>query len=150
MTMTRRKFLKISLASAVSTALAGVGGFAYAHDIETGWIEIVSLDLTLPRLSPAFAGYKLVQFSDIHVDGGKTNDHLKRVVELVNAQQPDAIAITGDFVTHTSAAGIAPALVEPLSQLLAKDITVAILGNHDHWTDPEGVRMVLRQSGITD
>jgi uncharacterized protein len=150
MTITRRKFLKMSLFSAVTTAVAGVGGFAYAHDIETGWIEIVSLDLTLPHLSPAFDGYKLVQFSDIHVDGGKTNDHLKRVVELVNAQEPDAIAITGDFVTHTSAAGIAPALIEPLSQLLAKDITVAILGNHDHWTDPEGVRMVLRESGITD
>jgi uncharacterized protein len=150
MTITRRKFLKISLASAVSTAVAGVGGFAYAHDIETGWIEIVSLDLTLPRLSPAFDGYKLVQFSDIHVDGGKTNDHLKRVVELVNAQQPDAIAITGDFVTHTNAAGISQSLVEPLSQLVAKDITVAILGNHDHWTDAEGVRAVLRQSGIID
>ena len=150
MTISRRKFLKISLASAVSTALAGVGGFAYAHDIETGWIEIVFLDLTLPRLSPSFDGYKLVQFSDIHVDGGKTNDHVKRVVELVNAQQPDAITITGDFVTHTNAGGISQSLVEPLSQLVAKDITVAILGNHDHWTDAEGVRAVLRQSGITD
>lgn len=150
MTITRRKFLKISLVSAVTTAVAGVGGFGYAHDIETGWIEIVSLDLTLPRLSPAFDGYKLVQFSDIHVDGGKTNDHLKRVVELVNAQQPDAITITGDFVTHTNAGGISQSLVEPLSQLAAKDITVAILGNHDHWTDAEGVRAVLRQSGITD
>jgi predicted MPP superfamily phosphohydrolase len=150
MTISRRKFLKMSLASVVTTAVGGIGGFAYAHDIETGWIEVVSLDLTLPRLSPAFDGYKLVQFSDIHVDGGKTNDHLKRVVELVNAQQPDAIAITGDFVTHTSAGGIASALVDPLSQLSPKDITVAILGNHDHWTDPEGVRLVLRKSGITD
>src|SRR5688500_16294352 len=132
MTITRRKFLKLSLASAVSTALAGVGGFAYAHDIETGWIEIVSLDLTLPRLSPAFDGYKLVQFSDIHVDGRKPNNNLERVVELVNALEPDAIAITGDYVTRTSAATIARALVEPLSQLAPKDVTVAILGNHDH------------------
>jgi len=150
MTITRRKFLKISLASALGTTLAGVGGFAYAHDIEPGWIEVAPVEVVLPRLGMAFDGYKLVQFSDIHIDGGKTNDHLQRVIELVNAQQPDAIAITGDFVTHTSAAAIAPALVEPLQKLRPKDITVAVLGNHDHWTDPDGVRAVLRDSGITD
>ena len=150
MRISRRKFLKISLASVVGTAAAGVGSFGYARDIEPGLFEVVALELTLPRLHPAFDGYKLVQFSDIHVDTGDTNDPLWRVVELVNQQQPDAIAITGDFVTHTSAAGIASALVEPLKRLQSKDATVGILGNHDHWTDPEGVREVMRQSGITD
>jgi predicted MPP superfamily phosphohydrolase len=150
MTISRRKFLKISLASAVGTAAAGIAGFGYAHDIEPDMLEVVTLELTLPRLSPAFHGYKLVQFSDIHIDTGRTNDHLHRVVELVNQQQPDAIAITGDFVTHTNAAGIAAALVEPLRLLQSKDATVAVLGNHDHWTDPEGVRLVIQRSGITD
>lgn len=150
MPLSRRNFLKISLASAFGSAVSGVVGFAYAHDIETSMIEIVQLELTLPRLASAFDGYKLVQFSDIHIDTGRTNDHLRRVVTLVNEQQPDAIAITGDFVTHTAASGIAPALVEPLSLLQAKDIAVAILGNHDHWTDPIGVRDVIRQSGLTD
>jgi uncharacterized protein len=150
MTLSRRKFLKLSIASVAGTALAGASSLAYAYNIEPRWIEIVHLELTLPCLSPAFDGYKLVQFSDIHVDTGKTNDHLHRVVELVNQQRPDAVAITGDFVTHTSAAGIAPALIEPLRRLQPNDVTVAVLGNHDHWTDPAGVRQVLRESGIID
>ncbi|MBZ0289678.1 MAG: metallophosphoesterase, partial [Anaerolineae bacterium] len=150
MTISRRRFLKISLASAVGTAAVGIAGFGYAHDIEPEMLEVVQLELILPRLSRAFDGYKLAQFSDIHIDTHTTNDHLRRVVELVNQQGPDAIAITGDFVTHTNAAGIASALVEPLSLLQAKDAKVAILGNHDHWTDPEGVRLVLRESGMTD
>lgn len=151
MAISRRKFLKISLASAVGTAAAGIGSFGYAHDIEPNLIEVVSLELTLPRLSPAFDGYKLVQFSDIHIDStSDTNDHLHKVVELVNQQSPDAIVITGDFVTHTSAAGIADALVEPLRLLKANDAVVGILGNHDHWTDPAGVRLVMERSGIAD
>ncbi len=150
MTITRRKFLKMSLFSAVTTAVAGVAGFGYAHDIETGWIEIVSLDLTLPRLSPAFDGYKLVQFSDIHLGTGMTPKRLTQIVELVNAQKPDAIALTGDFVTHGSMEGLEPPLVEVLSGLQPKDVGVAILGNHDHWTDPFVVRRVIRRSGLVD
>jgi predicted MPP superfamily phosphohydrolase len=150
MTLSRRNFLKISLASAFGTATAGVAGFGYAHDIEPQMIEIVNRELILPRLNREFDGYKLVQFSDIHVDMGQTNDPLQRVVELVNEQQPDAIAITGDFVTHTDAAGIAWALVEPLSRLQAKDVTVAILGNHDHWTKADSVHQIIRDSGMID
>jgi uncharacterized protein len=150
MTLSRRKFIKISVASAVVTASAGVGGFGYAHDIEPYMIDLVNRELTLPRLSPAFDGYKLVQFSDIHIDTWNSAAQFQRVIELVNEQQPDAIAITGDFVTGGKGEGVARALVEPLRQLRAKDVSVAILGNHDHWTDPEWVHGVIRDSGLTD
>ena len=108
-------------------------------------------DIAAGNITITDARAKLVQFSDIHIDTtSDTNDHLHKVVELVNQQSPDAIAITGDFVTHTSAAGIADALVEPLRLLKAKDAVVGILGNHDHWTDPAGVRLVMERSGIAD
>jgi predicted MPP superfamily phosphohydrolase len=150
MTISRRKFLKISLASVLGTTLAGVGGFAYAHDVETNWIEIVPLELRLPRLHPAFDGYRLVQFSDIHLGTGMTPERLTRIVAMVNEQQPDAITITGDFVTHGSMEGLAPLLVAALSGLKAKDVRLAILGNHDHWTNPGAVRQVIRDSGLID
>jgi predicted MPP superfamily phosphohydrolase len=150
MTISRRKFLKISLASAISTAVAGISGFGYAHDVETNWVEIVPLELRLPRLHPAFDGYKLVQFSDIHLGTGMTPDHLARVVELVNAQQPDTIALTGDFVTQGPMEVLEPLLIAALKNLEAKDARVAILGNHDHWTDPEAVRRVIRECGLTE
>lgn len=148
--ISRRRFLKISLASAVGTALAGVGSFAYAHDFETTNVEVVPLELRLPRLAAAFDGYRLVQISDIHMGTGMTAQHLARIVEMVNAEQPDAIAITGDYVTHGDIQPLLPQLTEALSKLRAKDGTFAILGNHDHWTDPTAIRGMLADSGMTE
>lgn len=148
--ISRRRFVKISLFSALGTAFAGVAGFAYAHDIEPEQIEIVRLELRLPRLSPTFDGYRLAQISDIHMGTGMTPERLARIVQMVNEQQPDAVAITGDFVTQGDVSFLAQGLSEPLRQLQPKDVAVAILGNHDHWTDAPAVRQVIADSGMLD
>ena len=148
--ISRRRFLKISLISAIGTTVAGVGGFVYAHDVEPQNLEIVQLELKLPRLDPAFDGYRLVQFSDIHMGTGMTTERLSHIVNVVNEQNPDAIAITGDYVTAGDITPLLPGLIEPLSKLQAKDGTFAILGNHDHWTDPDAIHEVIRQSGAVD
>lgn len=148
--VSRRKFLKLSLASVLGTTLMGVGSLAYARDVEPTWVEVVRLPLTLPRLSPAFDGYRLVHISDIHMGTGMTPDHLRRIVEMVNAEQPDAVAITGDFVTFNPVAAAVTALADALSRLRPRDAAAAVLGNHDHWTDPAAIRRVLRQSSIHD
>ncbi len=148
--LSRRKFLKLSLASTLGTAVMGVGGFAYAHDIETGWVEVVHLPLELPRLPAAFDGYRLAHISDIHMGSGMTLARLHQFVDLVNAEQPDAVAITGDFVTSRPVTAALAALRDGLSRLQPRDITVAVLGNHDHWTDAAAVRHMLREAGILD
>lgn len=148
--ISRRRFLKISLASALTTAFGGVGSYAYAHDVEPVSIETVNLELRLPRLNPAFDGYRLVQISDIHMGTGMTGAQLTRIVEMVKAEQPDAIALTGDYVTHGDIQPLLPPLAEALSQLKAKDGAFAILGNHDHWTNPTAIRKMLTNSGIID
>ncbi|MEP6986239.1 MAG: metallophosphoesterase [Chloroflexota bacterium] len=149
-TISRGRFLKISLISAIGTAAVGVSGFAYAHHIEPENLEIVQLELHLPRLDPAFDGYRLVQISDIHMGTGITTERLTHIVQMVNAQNPDAIALTGDYVTHGDIQPLLPGLVSAFSQLTPKDISVAILGNHDHWTDPVALRGMFRDSGLTD
>jgi hypothetical protein len=81
---------------------------------------------------------------------GMTRERLERIVEMINAEQPDAAAITGDFVTHGDISPHIPALTEPLSRLTPKDVTVAVLGNHDHWTRPDLIRQVMRDSGMVE
>src|SRR3982751_3821470 len=95
--ISRRRFLKISALSAVGTVIAGVGSFAYAHDIEPENLEVVPVELHLPRLDPAFDGYRLAQISDIHMGTGITTERLIHIAEVVNAQKPDAVAVTGDY-----------------------------------------------------
>lgn len=148
--LSRRGFLRIAALSAAATALAGVGSFAYAHDIEPSWIEIVRLRLTLPRLAPVFDGYRLVHLSDLHADVGGTADRLLDVAALVNAEQPDLVAITGDFVTRAPAEAAFPALLPALRALNARDGVVAVLGNHDHWSGAGAIRELLRQAGVRE
>lgn len=75
-------------------------------------------------------GYKIVHISDIHLSTFDDRPSaLQRVVDSVNAQQPDLICFTGDLVTM----GVSEALPYTvfLKQLHAKDGVYSVLGNHD-------------------
>ncbi|MBW4561726.1 MAG: metallophosphoesterase [Mojavia pulchra JT2-VF2] len=127
--------------------LIGICTLLYARLIEPNWIEINSLQLTLPHLSSEFNGYRIVQISDIHRDQWMSSRRLRRIVSLVNKQKPDLVAITGDLITRHSPKLI-PTLKLPLSQLKPQDLTVAVLGNHDHENDSAAIIQTLEQSGI--
>lgn len=147
--LSRRAFLKWSLKTTLSTSLLVGGGLAYANQIEPFWVDITHHRLPLPRLAAAFDGYRLLQISDIHADSWMTAERLQACVDLVNQQQPDLIAITGDFVTpHPST--VAEHLLGPLRSLRARDGVLAVLGNHDHWTAAESVRHILQQTGVAE
>jgi predicted MPP superfamily phosphohydrolase len=119
----------------------------YAKLIEPNWIEINSLQLTLPHLSSEFNGYRIVQISDIHRDQWMSSRRLARIVNLVNRQKADLVAITGDLVTRNLPTFI-PTLKVCLSQFTPKDKTVAVLGNHDYDNDSAAIIQTLEQSGI--
>lgn len=119
----------------------------YAKLIEPNWIEINSLQLTLPHLSSEFNGYRIVQISDIHRDQWMSSRRLARIVNLVNRQKPDLVAITGDLVTRDLPEFI-PTLKVPLSQLTPKDKTVAVLGNHDYDNDSAAIIQTIEQTNI--
>lgn len=121
----------------------------YAKFIEPNWIEINSLQLTIPHLASEFNGYRIVQISDIHRDEWMTTGRLQHIVRLVNEQKPDLVAITGDLVTRNSPQLI-PSLKPALEQLTPRDRTVAILGNHDHENDTQAIIKILKQSGVFD
>lgn len=113
------------------------------------WVDVTYINLMLPNLDPEFHGYRLVQISDIHIGTWLTNQHLANAVQLINQQNPDLIAITGDFVTYEPEL-YAGDLVAELSKLSPRDAVVAVLGNHDHWTNPKVVRDILYSSNIID
>ncbi len=111
--------------------------------------EIVFQDVVMSGLAPAFDGYRLAQISDLHVGHWLNTDRLHGVVGLINELRPDLVAMTGDFVSY-ALEPYAAEMVVAMAGLQARDGVVAVLGNHDHWFDPAGVRAVLQQSGITE
>lgn len=134
--------------STLGTLGLGLPPTIYTTRIEPTQVEVKPVTLALPRLAPAFESFKLVQISDIHFDNTfMTNARLHAWLTKVIEQQPDMVAITGDFVTE-AVAPYAKDLQANLSRLAAAVPTVAILGNHDHWTDPDAVRDILEASGV--
>lgn len=143
-----RKASRLTLPFLGLCLLLGICALPYAKFIEPNWIEINSLQLTLPHLSPEFNGYRIVQISDIHRDEWMTQKRFKKIISLVNQQKPDLVAITGDLVTHFSPS-IIPTLKFALDKFIAKDQTVAVLGNHDYLNDSEAIIQAIEESGIT-
>src|SRR5271170_2905590 len=62
-------------------------------------------------------------------------------VALANAAQPDILLLTGDFISHRPAdMGPCAHLLAPLCARLGM---FAVLGNHDHTSDPTVVERAL-------
>src|SRR5437016_3936762 len=94
----RRTFLKKAGRTLLGACTASSGAWQYTGRLEPSWIEVTSTTLHLPRLQRAFAGYRIVHLSDIHVDTAwMDKGRLEAIVALTNEQKPDLIVITGDF-----------------------------------------------------
>src|SRR5271157_2339221 len=111
--------------------------------------EIVHLSVSLRGLEKGFDQFRIVHISDLHLGQWMSPERLEGAVGLVNEQSPDIVAITGDFVSF-AVDQVAADLVNSLPQLRPKIVTLAVLGNHDHWMGAEKVRRILRESNIID
>jgi len=117
---------------------------------EVDQLEVNQQTVRLRGLHPAFAGYRLTQISDIHMDYNMTEARLAQAIDQTNASAPDAIVITGDFVSHFTDERYFGPLRRQLRRLHAPDGIYAVLGNHDHVADAEAVRGLLREVGIVE
>ena len=131
-------------------AAALLVGLLYAREVETRRVEVKRVALTLPRLSPEFDGYRVVQIGDLHLDDWTRPERLSGITRKVNEQRPDLVAITGDFASYSAEEFDTRRLVGALRALRARDGCVAILGNHDYLTDVTLVRRCIRDGGVAE
>ncbi|MEO7839977.1 MAG: metallophosphoesterase, partial [Anaerolineales bacterium] len=96
--LTRRDFLKLLKAGAIDLALLAVGGIGYSVLVGPAHFTIETVHLKLPRLPRAFSGFRMIQISDIHIGSWMNRDRFQQVADLVLAQKPDVLLITGDFL----------------------------------------------------
>lgn len=102
------------------------------------------------NLPPAFDGYRIAHFSDFHAMSfhvGHEAD-VPKLVELINQQQCDMIAFTGDIVTMK--ADELDGFEESLSRLSAPDGVYAIMGNHDYAMYMRNYTVSQRMADIKD
>ena len=139
--LTRRQFLT-GVAAAPLVAISGAA--AYARLIEPYRYEVTSTDIFIRDLPEKFEGFRITQLTDVHHSRIVGLAEVQRVVDLANATKPDLIVLTGDYTT--SYRRYIEPCAEVLGQLKAPEGVWAILGNHDHYTDPElTTRALLKQ-----
>ena len=96
-------------------------------------------------LDPALDGLKIVHLSDLHVGSLTPHRFIRAAVEMAQAEQPDLVAMTGDYVCYS------PKFVPQLGELTRGFTvpTICVLGNHDYWTDGHGVTHELTHHHYT-
>ena len=130
-TLNRRLFLARTSAAAAGAASLGVVGYGAATAL--GPPDLLRVPVRLRKLDPAFAGYRIAVVSDIHLGPLAGRAHTERIVEMINSTSPDAVAIVGDLVDGTvEELGSA---VEPLQDLVSRDGTFFVTGNHEYFVD---------------
>lgn len=120
--------------NAIGVLMAVVAFFSFLYGFTIGFrkLEIKEITLEVADLPKAFDGYRIVQFSDIHLGSyyGWRNDLPKRNVDSINALCPDMICFTGDLQN------VQPSEISPYLKLLgglkARDGIYSVLGNHDY------------------
>lgn len=96
-------------------------------------LQVRHTDFSSADLPPAFDGYRIVQFSDLHLTSFRNRPEMvEKVVERIMEQCPDIIVFTGDLVS--TEANELDRFDEILSRLHAPDGVYSILGNHDYLT----------------
>ena len=117
--------------------------------------RVVNVEVPIKGLPASFDGYTIVQISDVHVGPTIKRRYIDAIVDRVNKQEPDAIAVTGDIVDgpvarlrdHTA----------PLGRLQARDGVFFVTGNHEYysgagqWIDEFrrlGMRTLLNEHAI--
>jgi predicted MPP superfamily phosphohydrolase len=141
--VTRRQFVR----ALVAAPLVGIStASAYATLIEPFNYLISQTDIYLKDLPGSFENYRITQLTDIHHSKILGIEEVRRVVRLAQQTTPDIFVLTGDYAT-TYRRYIEPC-AEALASLHAPDGVWAVLGNHDHYTDPELTTRALERQHI--
>ena len=125
-------------------AVAGVS--AYAGLVEPYSYRISETDIFIRDLPERFENFRITQLTDIHHSRILGIEEVRSVVALAQQTKPDMFVLTGDYTT--SYRRFIEPCAEALAPLNAPEGVWAVLGNHDHYTDPELTTRALERQHI--
>ncbi|HWB32345.1 MAG TPA: metallophosphoesterase [Acidobacteriaceae bacterium] len=138
--LTRRNFLR-------GAGIAAAGMALYSGEIARHEISIPSRTIAIRHLPPAFAGFRVVQISDIHYDEYTEPWFVRRIVDRVNALAPDLVLLTGDYISFAPmprdyVLGAMHRCAQTLSGIRCPQ-RYAVMGNHDSFLGAPTIRPIL-------
>lgn len=131
--LTRRRAIARGFALTAGVVAIGTVGFGVRSAL--GPIAYRRTTIGLDTLPSELSGLKIAVISDLHVGEINGRDFVARVVDQVNSQQPDLVAICGDLVDGSVAAR--GEMVGPLQELESRFGSYFVTGNHEYFSDAE-------------
>ncbi|MDA0811373.1 MAG: metallophosphoesterase [Verrucomicrobia bacterium] len=140
--MKRRQFLQLA-----GLGSAAVATFGYGFKVEPGLLSITRREVVMPNLPGDLDGLRVAMFGDLHYRPDADEPLVQKLVEAVNQEAPDLVAIVGDYLEHDDA--VIPQLLEHLAGIRAKHGIFAIMGNHDGWYSVGSrVKKMFKERGV--
>jgi predicted MPP superfamily phosphohydrolase len=109
--------------------------------------EIREIDIPIGSRSGKWQDYRIVQLSDVHLGFLRGKAFADRMVDRVNALDPDLIMVTGDLFDGIG--GFYDAFIEPLNRLKARRGIFFVTGNHEHYAGIGRTLAVIGKTNIT-
>lgn len=128
-------------ASFGAVALTGRGVHAASRDP-----QVYQIDVPIAGLPAEVEGLRIAQISDLHISSTIRRAYVERVVALVNREEPDLVAITGDLMDGSVAMLREDAA--PLAALRSRHGTFFCTGNHEYYSGVEEWMTELQRLGI--
>lgn len=121
--------LGAKLLSRRSFILGGIATLSYLYfDLHS--IAVKRYTIAISKLPIEFQGFTILHLTDLH--SKEYGDGQRYLIELVNRQQFDAVAITGDLVDKSNPS-MEPAI--SLVKGLQSKPVFFVPGNHEWWTN---------------
>lgn len=148
-----RKLLKrLSLTAAFSAAALGI----YSYAVEPNMLKTTTYDVASDKWPEDMPPMHVAAVSDLHVGSPNVSlERLHKIVERINALNPDVILLAGDFLTMKGESVVIGGIYVPpkeiaevLKGLKATHGVFAVIGNHDVYNDPAGMAKALEDVGI--
>ncbi|MFJ8072669.1 metallophosphoesterase [Streptomyces sp. NPDC096176] len=142
--VSRRLFVSRVVGGAAAAAALGTVGYGTYGVLRGPRVKRVTVPLAkLPR---AAHGYRIAVVSDIHLGPILGRAHTQRIVDSINAAQPDLVAVVGDLVDG-SVADLGSA-AEPLAQLRSRHGSFFVTGNHEYFSGADEWVDHVRELGL--
>jgi len=103
--------------------------------------------IRIHNLPPDLEGIRIVQITDLHISSSIRYNRVKKIVEQVNALDPDIIALTGDIVDGPHAEIYDEAA--PLADLKSRLGKFFVTGNHEYFHHADDWTREMKHLGFT-
>lgn len=135
---------------AVTMSFATLGGAALLTAVgalQARCPAVKRIDVPLADLPEELDGYRIVQWSDVHISPAIRERFVDQLVERTNELGADAIAITGDLIDGEFAELRHAA--QPMANLRARDGVFYVTGNHEYYWRASEWLPELQRLGLT-